>query len=92
MSHDPFAGMDREVGRWRDQHGPDYPEAMIKLIDAMRDFIRADETIGRELLQEGVITRDQFARGMAENAPLVAWLKKYEQHGIDPTLYGIIKG
>jgi hypothetical protein len=74
-----------------DELGPEYPEALVNLIDAMRVFIRVDLDLAKELLREGQITREQYDAGVAENAPLVAWLKKSEEHGIDPSLHGTIR-
>jgi hypothetical protein len=59
---------------------PYWPPALTALIDAMRDYLWADEAIAKELLREGSITREQYDKGMAVNAPLVAWLKKMEAH------------
>jgi hypothetical protein len=48
------------IERWLDEQPPDYPEVYVKLIDALRDYIRNCDVIGRELLQEGAITRERF--------------------------------
>ena len=79
------------AARWREQHGPDWVEAYINLIDAMRDFIKADTTIGKELFQEGAITRAQYENGIAELDQLKTLLRSYEAHGLDPSLHGAIK-
>ena len=70
---------------------PTYPEALINLIDAMRAFIKVELDLGKELLREGQITREQYDAGVAEVAVLVTWLKKHEEHGIDPSLHGTIR-
>ena len=63
-----------------------YPEAHMKLIDALRDYIRTDETIGRDLLNEGSITLKQFDAGSAALKPMREMLAELEKHEIDPTL------
>jgi hypothetical protein len=79
------------LARQRERRPPDWVEAHIALIDALRDYLWADEVIGKELMHEGSITKAQYDNGMAENAPLAAILKKLEAHEIDPTLDGTIK-
>lgn len=73
------------------EQDPDWVEAHICLIDAVRAMIRVDKTYGDELLEEGSITRKQYDVGMAEVAKMQEWLDKLEAHEIDPTLYGTIK-
>jgi hypothetical protein len=69
----------------------DWPAAWLKLVDAARDYLIVNQEIGAELLREGDITQEQFNESMIEDEPLRTWLAKMEQHGIDPTLHGMIK-
>jgi hypothetical protein len=71
---------------------PDWLECHIKLIDALRDFLRADEAIGMDLLREGSITRESFEAAMLTNIPLQALLMELEAHGTDPSLNGLLRG
>ena len=91
MPNDPLGEFMRNIERYLDAQDPDYPTALINLIDIMRVFLRVDEELGRELLRDEAITPAQFYSGMAENEPLRKWLKKHEDHGIDPSLHGTIK-
>ena len=91
MPRDPFEEFGRHLDRHLDNMPLHYPEALVKLIDAMRDYLRSNEMLGRELLHEEAITREQFERGMKEDAPLREWLKAHEEHELDPSLHGTIK-
>ena len=91
MANDPLEEFCRRVERERDSAPLDYPEALIRLIDAIRDYLRSDKMIADELLFDDAITREQYDKGMAQNEPLVTWLKAHEEHGIDPSLHGTIK-
>jgi len=71
---------------------PDWIEAHLNLIDALRIMIRVDKRIGKELLDEEGITREQYDDGMREVAKMQEALDALEAHEIDPTLYGTIKG
>jgi hypothetical protein len=80
------------LARIRDGIDPDWVEAHINLIDALRVMIRVDTRIGKELLsEEGGITREEYDVGMAEVAKMQEWLDKLESHEIDPTLHGMVK-
>jgi len=72
--------------RWQSEQPLDWPEAVINLIDAIRDYLRTEEVVGRDLLREGGITQAQYAEVMAKNAPLIAWLREHEAHGLIPSL------
>lgn len=74
------------VARIFDDYPPDWPEAHVKLIDALRDYIRSDDMIGRDLFQEGSITREALEKGMAAIDPMRAMLADLEKHEINPTL------
>lgn len=75
----------------RREREPDYTEALINLIDAMRAYIKVDVAIADELLREGQITRTEYTKGMIETKQLMMILRKFEEHGIDPSLGGVIK-
>jgi len=64
----------------------DYPEAHMGLIDALRNYIRTDEAIARELLNDGSITIKQFNAGNFSIQPMRLMLADLEKHEIDPTL------
>jgi hypothetical protein len=91
MPDNPFEEFGRNIARHLADHPAEYPSAVVKLIDAMREYLRSDETLAAELLHEEAITREDYDRGMAENAPLHDWLKKFEAWDLDPSLHGIIK-
>lgn len=91
MPRDPFEEFSRSLERHLDGEPPIYPEALVKLIDAMREYIRSDITLAAELLHEDAITREQYDNGIAELAPLITWLKKYEDSETCPNLFGLIK-
>jgi hypothetical protein len=80
----------RNAARSRERMPPDWVEAHIALIDALRNFLWADNTIAKELLDEDAITLSQYMEGKHENKQLEAILKKMEDHGVDPTLRGVI--
>lgn len=67
----------------------DWPEAHLRLIDALREYIRSDEAIGRDLLREGSITREQFDNGTILTDPMRLMLVKLERFEMDPTLHGL---
>ena len=79
------------VSRWLSEQPLDWPTAHIRLIDALREYIRSDEAIGRDLLNEGQITRAEYDDGKASTDPMREMLAELEQHEIDPTLDGVIK-
>jgi hypothetical protein len=81
----------QHMKRWLFEQPPEYPEAVVKLIDAIRDYLRSNQQIGNDLFQEGSITKLQFDEGMEADAPLVAWLKQHEEWNVDPSLHGLIK-
>ena len=80
-----------DLKRWRNEQGPDWPEAWINLIDALRDYVKIDRAIARDLLREKCITCAQYAEGMTKLEPIIALLERLEAHGIDPSLGGVIK-
>jgi len=82
---------DYRLARWLDQQDPDWPEALINLIDALRTYIRVDMNIGLDLIADGTITPLQYAEGMKDIRRFEGLLAELEGHGPDPTLNGLIK-
>jgi hypothetical protein len=80
-----------DIDRWYDDLPLDYPEAVVKLVDALREYLRVDVAIAKGLLREGEITQEEFDLGMASNEPFVAALKWLENFEIDPTLDGRLR-
>lgn len=71
--------------------GPDWPEATINLIDALRAYIKVDQHLGRDLFQDGSITRVQYDEGMAALEPMIVMLRTLETWELDPTLDGLLE-
>jgi hypothetical protein len=86
MNREEAERMARNMARLADELPLDYPQAHMKLIDALRDYIRTDESIGRDLLNEGSITPAQFEAGSASLRPMREMLADLEKHEIDPSL------
>ena len=79
------------IDRVLDDLPPDYPEALMKLIDALRDFIRSEEELGRDLLREEQITRETYDAAQKRMEPYRIMLKDLEDREFDPTLNGYIR-
>ena len=89
MSRNPFEEFVHHFARQdRPLH---YPDAVVKLYDAIKDYLRADKALGEEMLSEDYITLEQFNAAQAANAPLVEWLKDHEDQGVCCNLHGLIK-
>jgi hypothetical protein len=67
-----------------------WPEALVKLIDALHDFIQADTEVANDLLRDGSITREQYEFGMRDVRALEVVAKALELHGPDPSLHGLL--
>jgi hypothetical protein len=76
------------LARWLDEH-PDYPEVYVKLVDALRDYIRNCDVLGQEMLREEAITKERFDEVQKEMLPYRAMLADLEAHQIDPSLCGL---
>lgn len=72
------------------EHPLHWPEALTNLVDALRDFIEADNAMGAELLNGGSITRADYDMGVRKLGELRALLKELEELGPDPSLNGTL--
>jgi hypothetical protein len=70
---------------------PEWHEALIVLIDALQSFLKVDAQYAESFLREGMITRADYERGMAENQPLEAMLTRLKQYEVDRSLSGLLK-
>jgi hypothetical protein len=69
----------------------DYGECHVALIDALRDYIRCNESIGRDLLNDGSITLDEFKIADVRIARFKNLLHEIEETNFDPSLCGVIQ-
>ena len=68
----------------------EYPHACVMLIDALREYIRTDEAIERDLLNDGSITMADVAKHSPHMDACRALLRDLEAHEVDPSLhYGV---
>ena len=65
------------IDRVLDDLPPDYPEALMKLIDALRDFIRSEEELGRDLLREEQITRETYDAAQKEDGAVSDYAERF---------------
>jgi hypothetical protein len=79
-----------DLGRYYDW--PDYPAAHVGLVDALRDYIRANEGLRDDLLREGGLTVEQAREGDEHIDRCRALLKEIENWEFDPSLCGVIRG
>jgi hypothetical protein len=88
MTDDGWAWLAREC----DDDPPSVPEATVRLVDALRDYIRAEDAVGDDLLFEGSITRAQYDEWLNGDyrKRLADILKEFEGYGFDPSLQGLI--
>jgi hypothetical protein len=78
------------LARWLDEH-PEYPEVYVRLVDALREYIRNCDVLGQELLREEAITKERFDEVEKEMLPYRTMLADLEAHQIDPSLCGLKK-
>jgi hypothetical protein len=78
----------KKTPRRLDEQGPDVPEASVKLVDALRDYIWAEDQTGKDLLGEGAITREQFLAVQISLKPYRVILAELERFEPNPTLDG----
>jgi hypothetical protein len=63
---------------------PDFVEAHIQLIDALRDYIHAHDELGMEFLRDGEITREQYRKWQAgDRQTMRLLLAKLEAEEVD---------
>jgi hypothetical protein len=80
--------MERHWANWSDEH-PDYCEAHVKLIDALRDYVAASDDIESDLRMEG--DWDPDPDGIIHMQTVRLLLKELEAWSFDPTLGGRLK-
>lgn len=71
---------------------PSYPEAVVMLVDALREYLRSEDELTKDLQLEGAITRaqaDTWWKG--DRKPFADMLAELEQRSFDPSLHGLIK-
>jgi hypothetical protein len=79
-----------DMRRFVDSMPPDHNEAHLALIDALRDYIRAEVALARDLLEEKQITFDEVLAGNASLQPMRDMLRELEAYEMDPTLHGSV--
>jgi hypothetical protein len=68
----------------------EYPHVYVMLVDALREYIRTDEAIERDLLNDGSITMEDVAKHKPHMDACRALLRDLEAYEIDPSLhYGV---
>jgi hypothetical protein len=77
------------IERWLSEQPDDPATAALKLIDALRGFIRSSEEIGSDLLRDGQITAEQYRSAMRGLEQYRAILCDMERHQLDPSLHGL---
>jgi len=76
-----------------DDGRPDFVEAHINLIDALRDYIDANDEIADDFLREGMLTPAQLRKWHAERQTLRLLLNGLEADTVDDgTLHELFKG
>jgi hypothetical protein len=81
----------RNIARSRDAAPPDYCTCHVTLIDALRDYVRADEAVVGDLLREDVITPKQAQAADALMQRYRLLLRELEAHEFNPSLHGFLK-
>src|SRR5262245_33174515 len=67
-----------QIARWLDDQPMDFAEAHIKLIDALRDYLRANDELTAGLLLEGQITEEQAEQWQGERLVFVRMRERLE--------------
>jgi hypothetical protein len=91
MTPDEIEALRDAIARAHDRLGLDCQTALVNLIDALRDCIRAEEGLADDLLSDGAISRKEREDGLAWLLPLRLVLSNLEACEFDPTLHGLIK-
>jgi len=81
----------RYAASLRDELPLDYSETVVALVDALREYIRTDEAITRDLLQENAITPEDVARVKPHMDRCRELLRELEEVEINPSLWGMKK-
>jgi len=75
-----------------DRGAPEVPDALVALIDALRDYLEAEQEIREELSLQGSLTAADCERHNAALQPFRLILADLEQWQLDPTLKGLLPG
>jgi hypothetical protein len=81
----------RNLAIWRDAQPPDYCASHVALIDALRDYIRADDAITGDLVREDAVTPAQVRANNARMQRYRLLLRELEDHEFNPSLHGFLK-
>ena len=79
------------LARWLDELGPSYPEATVALVDALRNYIRANDQLARDLLHEGQITIEEFRRPWPHMKQCRSVLRELESMSVSENLCGVLR-
>lgn len=74
-----------------DKGPPPYSDCVVVLVDALRDFIRADEMERRELFLQGSITEAQAKNGGDVVDHATKLLTEIERWGVNGDLDGLLR-
>lgn len=77
--------------RMLDKGPPPYPDCVVMLVDALRDFIRADEMERRDLFLQGSITAAEAKDGGDVLGHATKLLAEIERWDVDGNLQGLIR-
>lgn len=85
----------QNMARWFDGlywDCPDYPVAVVALIDALRGYIRCDEELEKDAVLEGWVVSQEATRKWRAHMQLVRLLlRELEAREVDPSLGGQIR-
>jgi len=87
--------MARDTGdnimRWLDEEPPEWVEAHIVLIDALRDYVITSKALAGDLVLDETITRQQYIAELERIETFASLLTELRSHQIDPTLCGLLR-
>jgi hypothetical protein len=84
--------MNSPLSRLLNDYPPDWPEAVVTLIDALREYIRCNKDIDDDARLEGWdISPDQWRRQHLHMQAVTSLLKELETYEMDDTLCGVVK-
>jgi len=77
-----------------DPDDPTYPEAVVVLVDALRNYLRAEDDLRQDLLSEGLIAPERFVSSQQDTLiKTCMWLlRRLEKWEVDPSLNGVRRG